>query len=435
MLTLPILLFSSLVTAHEIHFTSTGNPILADGSHYSADPAPIVVDDKLYIIAGEDTAPIGKNDFFIKNWNLFSTESATPEGGNWTLCAPFLKPHETFAWANESSAFAAQIVRGPRGRFFLYAPVWQNNASMDEDPFGIGVAVADDILDLGNPTKILLVNRPFCPIVSDSFPPPGNDIENIDPTVLVDDDERVYMYWGTFGSLKGVELKSDMVTFASNVTDITSLEGFFEAPWIMKRRGTYYLLYADNNVTSSSHCTPTLYHACIAYGTASSPMGPWTYRGVILGIVSSTTSHPGAIEWNGQWYLIYHTSDAKDGGIFRRSIAWDRLTFNDYASPPAIQRVQQTKRPSPKAKPTLNRAQLATPSSDPICLIQYWIAALNDEKVNPNPLPPEYWSSWNDSTSQVNVTLTYTWNETVALNGTSMVFWANHDAGDVEGAK
>ena len=42
---------------------SAGNPILSDGSYYSADPDPIVVGDTLYILAGRDEAPPDVNDF------------------------------------------------------------------------------------------------------------------------------------------------------------------------------------------------------------------------------------------------------------------------------------------------------------------------------------------------------------------------------------
>jgi hypothetical protein len=38
--------------ARNVH--SAGNPILADGRDYSADPAPLVADGMLYIIAGRD---------------------------------------------------------------------------------------------------------------------------------------------------------------------------------------------------------------------------------------------------------------------------------------------------------------------------------------------------------------------------------------------
>src|SRR3546814_12985699 len=59
------------------------------------------------------------------------------------------------------------------------------------------------------------------------------------------------------------------------------------------------MLYAGNNAGPDSPCTPAVYHACQAYGTAPSPFGPWTWRGGLLGPVSSTTSHAGAVEFKG----------------------------------------------------------------------------------------------------------------------------------------
>ncbi|USW50505.1 Putative glycoside hydrolase, family 43 [Septoria linicola] len=357
----------------------------------------------------------------INNWNLFSTSTATPSGGDWNIQTDFLRPEQVFSWAAVGFAYASQIISGPDSRFYLYACFQQSNTSA-QDPFAIGVAVADAVL--GPYTDVT-----GAPIVSQTFPSPGNNIQNIDPTILVDDDGKVYMYWGTFGQLRGTELDpSDM-----SITTVSSLTGFFEAPWIMKRDGIYYMLYAANNAGRDSPCTPTSYHACIAYGTAESPLGPWTFRGSLLGIVSSTTSHSGAVEYKGQWYLIYHTASADQGGNFRRSIAWDELDFDDAVSPPAIKLVAQTSRPLPPKEPTRNRAQLATATDEPECAIQYWLAALNDEKINPVPLPPEIWSSYNGDNSPVNMSLTYTWNTTQTLNGVAMVFFADQPAGSVTG--
>lgn len=46
-------------------FTSTGNTILADGSIYSADPAPIVINETVYILSGRDEAGATVNDFIM----------------------------------------------------------------------------------------------------------------------------------------------------------------------------------------------------------------------------------------------------------------------------------------------------------------------------------------------------------------------------------
>ncbi|EOD43079.1 putative glycosyl hydrolase family 43 protein [Neofusicoccum parvum UCRNP2] len=401
---------------------STGNPILADGSYYSADPAPLVVNNTLYIIAGHDEAPVDQNAFVINEWEMFVATSPKPSGGEWTFHPGIAKPHEIFTWAAEGTAYASQIVQGPDGKFYLYAPVTEAN-SANADPFAIGVAVAD------SPLGPFTDAHPSGPILSQSVPAPGNDIQNIDPTVLVDDDGKVYVYYGTFGALRGYELDEDMATTVGDVTEVSGLTGFFEAPWIMKRNDTYYMLYAANNAGPDSPCTPTSYHACIAYGTASSPLGPWTFQDVILGIVSSTTSHSGAVELDGQWYLVYHTADAEGGGHFRRSVAFDLLTWDDSQSPPAINRVVQTHRPQAAAEPTRNIAPKAKASSVNETPIQYWVESLHDGKIPSNPLPPDYWASYAGDTSPETSTLVYTWNSTVALNGARMAFFADQDAG------
>ncbi|KAH8160601.1 hypothetical protein CIB48_g7641 [Xylaria polymorpha] len=416
---------SPLERRQTISFQSTGNPILADGSYYSGDPAPIVVNNTVYIISGRDQAGATENNFGINQWQIFESADPNPSGGSWTLHANVVQPQTVFSWARSGTAYAAQVVRGGNGKFYLYAPVTQSRTS-SADPFAIGVAVSDNIL--GPYTDA----HPSGPIISQSVPSPGNNIQNIDPTVLVDDDGRVYIYFGTFGQLLAYELNTDMVTIKStSVTRVSALTGFFEAPWLMKRKGTYYMLYAGNNAGPNSPCTPTSYHACIAYGTASSPLGPWTYRGIVLDIVSSTTSHPGVFTRDGgsTYYLVYHTRDATGGTHFRRSIALDKLEFDDSASPPAIKKVTQTHRATGAAQPTRNIAPRAKAASANTTPIQYWVEAIHDGRVEANPLPPDYWCSYAAEQSPQSSTLTYTWDSTVQLNGVAMAFFADQPAG------
>lgn len=398
---------------------ASGNPILADGRYYSADPAPLVLDGKLWILAGRDEAPSDVNDFIMNEWQLLATDD--PASGKWLHYPGIIRPENIFKWASAGRAYAGQIVRGVDGRLYFYAPVHQANSTA-EDRFAIGVAVAD------HPTGPWVDAHPSGPIVSQEVPEPNN-IQNIDPTVLVDDDGRVYLYWGTFGQLRGVELEPDMVTPKGAVVKVDSLKGFFEAPWLMKRNGTYYMLYAGNHAGPDSDCTPAIYHACIAYGTAPSPLGPWTYRGVLLKPVSSTTSHPGMVEYKGQWYLAYHTADAEGGGHFRRSVAIDRVEFDDAQSPPAIRLVTPTRRPQPEPQPTRNIAGSATAaaSNEPIP-VKYWIKALNDGIVKAAPLPPDMWASA-AADNPARSWIEYRWEQPVTINGARIWFWADQPAG------
>lgn len=399
---------------------AAANPILSTGQDYSADPAPLVAGGALYILTGRDTAAQGVNDFRMPEWQMLETRE-NPMSGKWTHYPHFVRPDSVFKWATPGRAYAAQIVRGVDGRFYMYAPVIQTVTS-NRDKFAIGLAVGN------TPTGPWKDAHPAGPIVSQSYPV-ANTIQNIDPTVFVDDDKRVYLYWGTFGKLKGVELEADMMTFKGAPVDVTTLNGFFEAPWLFKRRGTYYLAYAGNTAGPISECTEAVYYACIAYGTATSPLGPWTYRGVMMDPVSSTTSHPGIIEFNGAWYIAYHTADAKDGGHFRRSVALDRVTWNDNVSPPQMNKVVRTGGAPFDAAPIANVASHARilASNVPIP-VQYWLRSLNDGKVRQSPLPPDMWATWTANNPATQWVL-YQWDAPVTLAASSFYFWADHAAG------
>lgn len=398
--------------------TSHGNPILGDGRNYTTDPAPLVDGDTLYILTGRDMAEPEVNDFIMPEWQLLAT--ADPGSRKWRHTPGFIRPESVFAWAEPARAYAGQIVKGADRRFYFYAPVLEKNSEA-RDRFAIGVAVADRVT---GPWKDA---HPSGPIVSQRVPV-ANDIQNIDPTVLLDDDGRVFLYWGTFGKLLGMELERDMVTPKGPETPIRGLTGFFEAPWILKRKGVYYMLYAGNDAGPESGCTPAVYHACQAYGTAASPLGPWTYRGVALGPVSSTTSHAGVVPFKGKWYIAYHTADAAGGGHFRRSVAIDEVKWDDSVSPAAIRPVVPTRAPQPAPERTRNIAASATASSSNVVPVQYWIAALNDGKVRANPLPPEMWGSWT-GTNPARPWIEYRWAKPVTLAASRIYFFADQPAG------
>ncbi|WP_238475444.1 family 43 glycosylhydrolase [Sphingomonas cavernae] len=411
--------------SHGNAIVAPANPVLSDGSYYSTDPAPLVLDDTLYILAGRDEAPVDVNDFIMNEWQLLATRD--PASARWVHYPAIARPENVFAWAEPGRAYAGQMIRGGDGRIYFYAPVLEAKSDA-RDRFAIGVAVADD------PRGPWRDAHPSGPIVSQKLPVP-NTIQNIDPTVLVDDDGRVYLYWGTFGRLRGVELASDMITPKGSVISVESLDGFFEAPWFMKRKGVYYMLYAGNRAGPDSDCTPTLYHACIAYGTAPSPLGPWTYRGVILDPVSSTTSHAGAVEYKGQWYLAYHNADARGGGHFRRSVAIDRLEWDDSVTPARIRKLLPTRAPVPAPGPQRNVAPMgsAFASNMPVP-VQYWIKSLNDGIVRANPLPPDMWGSWSRTTANPpRQWIEYRWDKPVTLNGSRIHFWSDHPTGSGEG--
>lgn len=126
----------------------------------------------------------------------------------------------------------------------------------------------------------------------------------IDPAVFIDDDGQAYFYWGQLFS-HGVKLNEDMVSFERNdiVDDLVTEEQHFfhEGSSMRKIGGTYYYVYAD-----MERGKPT----ALGYSTSESPMGPFTYRGIIIDNADcdpASWNNHGSIECvNGQWYVFYH---------------------------------------------------------------------------------------------------------------------------------
>ncbi|WP_083868001.1 OmpL47-type beta-barrel domain-containing protein [Microbacterium sp. B24] len=398
------------------------NPLLGDGSSYSADPATLVADDTLYVYAGRDEADATTNDFVMNEWQAFSTTDV--EGGSWKHYPSLMRPEQVFSWATPGRAYAGQVVQGGDGRYYWYVPVHEAGSS-SPDPFGIGIAVSDT--PLGPWTDYA-----GGPIVSQKIL--GNNAHNIDPTVYVTDDGRVWMYWGSFGRLFGVELASDMKTLIGTPTEFHSgVDGFFEAAWLFERKGTYYLAYAANTAGPDSWCTPAVYHACIAYSTGPTPMGPWTSQGRVLAPVSSTTSHPAITEYHDKWYIAYHTADAVGGNHFRRSVAVDEVQWDDSVTPARMKPVVTTPPRDILTTPSANVAPWATvsTSNEPVP-VQYWKAALNDGIVRPNPLPPDMWGSY-AADRPASQWIQYDWREPVRIDHSSIQFWADREPGSGDG--
>jgi hypothetical protein len=275
------------------------NPIVQ--TIYTADPAPLVHDGRVYLYTGHDED--GSTWFTMKEWRVYSSTDMV----NWTDHGSPLSL-ATFSWAS-ADAWAGQVIeRG--GKFYWYVPV-KNRAT---GRMAIGVAVAD------SPTG------PF----RDALGRPLVENGEIDPTVFVDDDGQAYLYWGN-PNLWYVRLNSDMVSYSGGPAQIPlTTQGFGtrngnpdrptlyeEGPWVYKRDGTYYMVF-------SAQCCSEF----IAYSTAPGPTGPWTYRGTIMPTQgSSFTNHAGVIDYRGNSYFFYHNGALPGGGGFTRSVAVEQFSY------------------------------------------------------------------------------------------------------------
>jgi beta-xylosidase len=281
------------------------NPLFTD--QYTADPAPFVDGCTFYIDCGHDE---GNTGFVMREWFLLSSTDMV----HWTKQVALRL--SDFSWAN-ANAWAGQMVK-KGSKYYWYVPVNQRGAGM-----AIGVAVADS--PQGPFTDAIgkaLVDDAF-EMSNMGFARPENTVFTIDPTVFVDDDGQAYLQYGGFGRLVVTKLGDDMTSISGTMRESTP-RGFFEAPFLFKRNGTYYVVYAAGQ-------NP----ATIDYATSANPLGPWTYGGRILDTLpnvpgqDAATSHSGVAEFGGQWYLVYHLSNGPNGGgTYRREVAVDKMTFN-----------------------------------------------------------------------------------------------------------
>ena len=149
-----------------------------------------------------------------------------------------------------------------------------------------------------------------------------------DPAVFVDDDGRVYGYWGfersyaaefdpqTMATVKpGTKIVEDMIS-GRNQAGIFS---FFEASSIRKIKDKYVFIYS--RFTKDGEFGLPTSNYTLAYCYSDNPLGPWTYGGTIIdgrarekdeqgNVIASATpdgnTHGSICEINGQWYVFYH---------------------------------------------------------------------------------------------------------------------------------
>jgi len=277
------------------------NPFIR--SMYAADPSAHVWDDgRLYVYPSHDVDPPRGCDL-MDHYHVFSTNDML----NWTDHGEILCSDDV-PWGREEGGFMwAPDCAFKNGKYYFYFPHpsgtdWNNT-------WKVGIAVSD------YPDKDFEVQG-YIDGLGDAF-------AMIDPCVFIDDDGTPYFYYGGGGRMIGAKLKDNMTELATTPQSMTGLKDFHEAAWVFKRKGTYYLMYADN------HQEPGLGgQNQLRYATSDNPLGPWDYQGIILKPTGCDTSHGSIVQYKGQWFLFYHNSSiSKQGNL--RSLCVDKLYFNE----------------------------------------------------------------------------------------------------------
>ncbi len=284
------------------------NPIVQ--TIYTADPAPLVYNDRVYLYTGHDED--NSSTYTMKEWRVWSSDDMV----NWTDHGSPLDL-SSFSWASKNAWAGQTIYRN--GKFYWYVPMTDKATGQ----MAIGVAVSD------SPTG------PF----HDALGHPLVENGQIDPTVFIDDDGQAYLYWGN-PDLWYVKLNADMTSYTGSPSKIQLTTAGFgtrtgdanrptlfeEGPWVYKRNGLYYIVFA-------AKCCSEF----IAYSTAPGPTGPWTYRGTIMPTQGgSFTNHPGITDFKGNSYFFYHNGGLAGGSGYTRSVAVEKFSYNSDGTIPTI---------------------------------------------------------------------------------------------------
>lgn len=297
---------------------------------YTADPSAHVFEGKIYVYPSHDIdAGVPEKDdgshFAMRDYHVFSMDEV---GGEVTDHGVALDLDD-IPWAGRQ--LWAPDAAHKDGTYYFYFP-----AKDKEDIFRIGVATS---------------TSPSGPFKAEENYMKGT--YSMDPAVYKDEDGSYYMYlggiWG--GQLqrwrtgeydpegeepnddepaispKIAKMSDDMLSIAEPLQDVQILDEngdpilagdhdrrFFEAPWLHKYNGKYYLSYSTGN----THL--------IVYAIGDNPYGPFTYQGVILEPVIGWTNHHSIVEFEGKWYLFYHDSSLS-GKTHLRSIKATELTY------------------------------------------------------------------------------------------------------------
>ena len=270
---------------------------------YTADPAPLVVGDTLFVYTSHDASPEdipdenekGSAGFFMYDWLLWSTTDMV----NWTEHGAVASLKD-FSWrSRENGAWAIQTVER-NGKYYLYAPLHGH---------GIGVLTADSPYGpFSDPLKK--------PIVWDQ-----SNWYDIDPSVFTDDDGQAYMYWGNPYTYYA-RLNDDMISLKDSIVRLPyHIEHYQEGPWFYKRNGHYYLGYA-------STCCPE----ALGYAMSDSPTGPWESKGYIMRPTERDRgNHPGIVDYKGHSYVFGQNYDLMHLDTFvhheRRSVSATEINY------------------------------------------------------------------------------------------------------------
>jgi hypothetical protein len=288
------------------------NPFLP-GWEYIPDGEPKVFGDRVYLYGSHDTAGSKSFcDYILKVWSapLADLNHWTDHGISFSTRT--LAGHADDVPWTDNQLYAPDVAE-KNGKYYLYA---QSVGA----PCAVGVSDSP-----AGPFKLL--SRLKAP--AGAPPDFGGWSQYFDPGVLVDDDGKVYLYYGG-GRSHVVQLDPKTMvdvlpgTYKEDVIPREAPFNYQEGPSPRKINGIYYLVYARG--------------VDLAYATSDSPTGPFTYRGVIVsnsGDAPGGNIHGGLAKLNGQWYIFHHRQT--NNTVFSRRACAEPVTILPDGSIPQVE--------------------------------------------------------------------------------------------------
>ena len=363
----------------------------------AADPSVITVGDTYYLYG---TNAMGSGDTsHIRGWKSKNLTDWQPLG------AVFIPARD--AWA-VNSLWAPEVLEKD-GTYYMYYSGYDNSRGQ----MGIGLAVSDspagpfhEIEGTFGGKEYSHTKRPF----DFGFPA-------IDASPFIDEDGSVYLYVSKDqvrreSSIFGVELSDDMVTVTSEVSgplvkpsqeweNADTLPRWNEAPFMLKKDGTYYLFYSANYYQNSLYAVGVATSSSPLSGFVKSETNPVLHASVDWPHVSGTghcSVFPSA-DGSELWMAYHSHSDVEKGGA-ERKLNFDRIVFDGeelLVCGPSI-----TPQPLPSgSSPYQNVAPLATVTSDGA---EEGVELLTDGIVNYNVFRTEEYEYFADGKTKVTFT-------------------------------
>lgn len=274
---------------------SSQNPLITN--IYTADPAPHVWPEDtttLYLYTSHDEPLSNSHIRGMNDYHVFSTKDLV----HWTDHGQVLHWNRV-PWAVDQS-WAIDAVYW-KGKYYLITCM-----RGEDQKFRTGVAVSD---------------RPEGPFTDIGY------IRNVefgqDPAVFVENG-KAYLFWGHDKTCFGAELNDDLLSIKEEtlVDFKPQLPHIFEAPWVIKRDGRYYLMYPG----LPDRSWPQNYY----YAVSDKPLGPYQYNGVFIGDWDgqSSTTHGGIANFKGKDIMFYHGAQLSGGLSESRSVTADWIEYD-----------------------------------------------------------------------------------------------------------